>query len=64
MDCFLYVLFFVVSLLEQRPSCRNDDQASADLHHEDSKICGQEDLWSSMIGNGQEETEIPLDPAE
>src|SRR5271156_1063709 len=33
LDGFLYVLLFVVSLLQQRPSSRNDDQTSPNLHH-------------------------------
>src|SRR5580692_816257 len=33
LDGSVHVVFFIVSLLQERPSCSDDDQASADLHH-------------------------------
>jgi hypothetical protein len=33
LDGSVHIVFFVVALLQQGPSCGDDNQASADLHH-------------------------------
>jgi hypothetical protein len=54
----VYVVLFVVSLLQQRPSGRDDDQSPADLHHGQRNSKKGENVGPNKIRPNQQEKTV------
>src|SRR5258708_1203999 len=57
----VYVVFFIVSLHQQRPSRRHDDQPPADLHHWQRNPKKGQDVGPHKIRPNQQEETVPSD---